>query len=42
MIQNAPVDNSEESQIGNTVEVSIAKAELKNKPNNVKALEVSA
>lgn len=42
MIQNAPVDNLEESQIGNTVEVSIAKTELKNNPNDVKALQVTA
>ena len=42
MIQNAPVDSLEESQVGNTVQVSIAKTELKNNPNNVKALEVSA
>lgn len=43
MVQNAPVDNSEESQVDNTVEVSIAKAELKNNPNNnVKALQVTA
>ena len=41
MIQNAPVDSLEESQVGNTVQVSIAKTELKNNPNNVKALEVS-
>ena len=41
-VQNAPVDNLEESQIGNTVEVSIAKTELKNNPNDVKALQVTA
>ena len=42
-VKNAPVDNLEESQVGNTVEVSIAKAELKNNPNNnVKALQVTA
>ena len=41
-IENAPIYDLEETQIGNTVEVSIAKAELKNNPNNVKALEVSA
>lgn len=42
-VQNAPVDNSEESQVVNTVEVSFAKAELKNDPNNnVKALQVTA
>lgn len=42
IIQKALVDNFEESQVGNTVEVSIAKTEFKNNPNNVKALEVSA
>ena len=42
IIQKALVDNLEESQVGNTVEVSIAKTEFKSNPNNVKALEVSA
>ena len=33
IIQKALVDNFEESQVGNTVEVSIAKTEFKNNPN---------
>lgn len=39
IIQKALVDNLEESQVGNTIEVSIAKTEFKNNPNNVKALQ---
>lgn len=39
IIQKALVDNFEESQVGNTVEISIAKTEFKNNPNNVKALQ---
>lgn len=42
IIQKALVDNFEESQVGNTVEVSIAKTKFKNNPNNVKALQVTA